>query len=207
MRNNFFWGWLMIALTLISCSPLGTGGEFVYVKSPVMGVMKRRIPIWIDKNFGQADRVEIQSAIDQWQFALNGYVDIQIESVSFDMQEDAIRWALRSDGWIIMKIDSGNPIVLDKPGRKTLAFTDKIGGNYLYLIRDRVEEGMIRGIMMHEIGHLLGAADNNDGNLMDGKFSLANERCIDLETVKEVARYQELEVGQLNYCVYPSDKR
>jgi predicted Zn-dependent protease len=173
-------------------------------------VPQRVIPVWIDNNFGQADLLSIQDALDQWSFALNGYLVFRVESTHFDMQIEPMQAAQDGKAWLILKIARNNRLTKyhdDKQpfGHIALAFTDRIGGNTLYLVRDRLDNDQVRGIMMHEMGHLLGAEHHmGDGILMNPQYNSNNAQCVDYDTLKQVALYQHLEISKLNYCQYLS---
>jgi hypothetical protein len=193
---------LLLSGWSLSCIPLHTSTfSYVHTPHPREEIAHKVIHIWIDKNFGNADLVSIQYALDQWQFALNGYIVFQVDETPFDMEMDVLKRVSAGDGWIFMKIDRYSRLFQDKPGTEALAFADQVGGHYLYLIRDRIPNEWVAGVVMHEMGHLLGAA-HCDGSLMEPQFHAWNSGCVDLATLKLVAAYQHLPLDNLNYCQY-----
>jgi hypothetical protein len=202
---------ILILLIAGSSSCAGTGQEgFAYVNAPPSSVQvapKRIIPIWIDKNFGEADQISIQSALDQWSYALNGYIVFKVESRQFDMADSVLREVAMGRAWVFLKVDSNNSFIKNQDTiyhnekHLILACTDQIGGGTLYLVRDRLDNAWVSGVMMHEIGHLLGA-NHHDKTLMSSAFNVENAHCIDLETLQQVAKYQGLDYRKMNYCVY-----
>lgn len=90
-------------------------------------------------------------------------------------------------------------MVYDPPNRRTLAFINPKG--YLYLIRDRISNEQVARVVMHEIGHLLGAAHTRDG-LMEANFNPNCPQCIDWITLHEVALKKHLDMSHMNYCIY-----
>jgi hypothetical protein len=175
--------------------------------SMTSGVPLKVYHIWIDKNFGAADRVSIDDAIRQWNFALNGYVKLEVVSYEFDMEIEVLRRVVNGDGWIFMKIGSDSSLIDDgpkengKPKFYTLAWVNQVGGNKMWMVRDRIFNERVMGVTLHEIGHLLGAGHDSI-YLMQPIFNLEDYRCVDYETARVVANYQHLQVGMMNYCVY-----
>lgn len=164
----------------------------------------RVIPIWVDGTFGDMDKLAIDDSVNQWNYALNGYVRLEVKTYTFNMGQGDILDALRDGGWLILKITSAHPKVLELDGpasRRTLAWADSIGGYRIFVIRDRVPNDWMAGVMLHEMGHLLGAIHDNV-YLMQPMFNWAEYRCVDYQALKLVAEYQHLDVENLNYCVY-----
>ena len=164
------------------------------------------ISIYMDKNFGEADKLAIDDAITQWNYALNGYVKLRVVNYRFDMEPEIIKQCLLDNCWLVMKTDSSNSMVTEldktKHGKSyTLAWANAIGGNRMWMIRDRMYNQWVMGIALHEMGHLLGA-QHDDVYLMQPMFNWAEARCVDYEALRRVAAYQHLPMGNLNYCIY-----
>jgi len=192
------------ASTLQHLSPAKLG-EYSYVrKDAYLGTPLRVIPIWIDKNFGAGDQLAIDDAINQWNYAMNGYVVLKVVDTSFDMEVDKITKQVAEGGWLFMKIDSSNKIVPDHKdkdkGYWTIGFTEKLGGSHMYLVRDRLRNEDVFGVTLHEIGHLMGS-DHVGERLMYPHYGRARFQCIDQETIKAVAKWWDLNYGVLNYCI------
>lgn len=206
--------WFLSLLLCISCScSLPRTYSFTYINSAHLRTesqVKIR-KIYVDSAFGDADAVAIQDALNQWRYALNGYYDFK--TITIDVVHgslEPLKEATSGRAWIFLKIDSQNPLVVfhDTSQMKSLAFVEKIGGSILYMVRDRVNNESVRGVMMHEIGHLLGAThrwDNN--NLMDPSYYDSNSQCIDQETLEQVAKYQGIPAENMNYCIYVNDEK
>jgi hypothetical protein len=202
------WIFLLCLVNLMGC--LGHQAlPFHYIQAGgYSAVPLKVIPVWIDKEFGTADQIAIDDAVKQWNYALNGYVKIVVVSTTFDMEVDVLKRVMSGDGWLFLKINSSNPLVDDKQfeGKKlwTLAWANAIGGNRMYLIRDRINNEWVTGITLHEMGHLLGA-DHDNVYLMQPHYNWEDYRCVDYEALKRVAAYQHLPMAGLNYCQYGAD--
>lgn len=174
--------------------------HFAYTRVAHVAVAHKVIPIWIDDKFGMADKNSIMDAVMQWNHALNGHIILEVVDTSYDMSISILGQVKESGGWIILRVSNDNPMVikLDKP--KTLAWTDRVGGNYVFVIRDRMDNKWVSGVILHEMGHLLGAIHGS--NLMKAQYRWQDCRCIDLESLTLVARAQGLDIKKLNYCQY-----
>lgn len=201
---------LVIAAVLAGCAafraPLGAPpklGEFSYVHAiPYTGSPVREIPIWIDREFGEADKVEIDRAVDSWNFAMNGYVKLKVVDTKFNMEIEKIVEQVNKGGWLFMKIHSSNKMVpsQSEKGYWTIGFCEQIGGNHMYLVRDRLANEDVYGVTLHEIGHLMGSGHTGQ-RLMYPHYSRARFQCIDYETMKKVSSFFEVPLSGLNYCI------
>ena len=197
----------LVVFFLSSCSLLRLNdpilGRYKYTANDQRAavVPKRVIPIWIDKNFGAADQVAIDDAIRQWNYAMNGYVRLEVVDTSFDMEIPKIVDQVNRGGWLFMRINHDNSIVPENSkGYWTIGFTERIGGHHLYLVRDRLGNDDVFGVTLHEIGHLMGS-DHVGIRLMYPHYTRARFQCIDWETIRAVAVYWELDPANLNFCV------
>lgn len=194
---------LFVMVMLVSCvGSFNRLGSYQYTHRDVYTGIGRTIPIWVDVRFGEADQISIDDAVNQWNYALNGYIKLDIVDSSFDMESSKIDEQRRLNGWLIMKIDSKSKFVPEsaKPGTVVLGFVNEIGGNYLYLVRDRIGNNDVFGIMLHELAHLLSAKHNDDG-LMYPIYTRAGFQCIDYNALNEVAEAEKLPMERLNYCI------
>lgn len=181
----------------------GWSGSYRYVyrehniEAPI-----RRIQIWVDKDFSDNDVVEIKRAVDQWNFALNGYVELVVVDTHFQMEIDKLEAQEESDGWIIWKTNSEDPHIppQDEKGYWTIGWANLVGGNYIYIIRDRVQDDQMFGLSMHEIGHLLGSPHVGT-RLMYPHYQDDRYACVDFQTMKAVSKYWGIPAHRMNYCV------
>lgn len=199
---------IAMAVALLSCGH--SVKPYYYVKTAEPAVVPVKIyHVWVDKQFGEMDRIAIDNSVRQWNYALNGYVKIVVDSYVFDMESDVLSRVMRGEGWVILKIRSDNPLVAGvdrpaKPGEQqyyTLAWVNEIGGNRMWVVRNRIDNSWMQGVMLHEMGHLLGSGHDNV-YLMQPHFNWEDYRCVDYQALKRVAEYQVIPLGRLNYCEY-----
>ena len=157
------------------------------------------IKIRIDKNFGEADQISIDRAISSWNYAMNGYVNLEVVDNRFDVDKYVIDQSGKN--WLFIKINSENVLIPKQKddGYVTLAFVNNIGGEYLYVIRDRLTNDSVYGIMLHEIGHLMGAKHVGE-RLMYPHYNKATYQCIDYETMIAISEQWGISIDKLNYC-------
>lgn len=153
------WVWLFL---LLSCY---VPTSFHYMKvSPVEG--HRVINIWVDPDFGDADRIAIDSAITQWNYALNGNIKLEIGK----------------DDWVLMKVRAGEGLSWS-------------GENEAYFVRNKIANEEMEGLVIYEIGHLLGSRIELD-------VDWEHYKCVDWLMIKGVSKALEIPMDKLNYCVY-----
>ena len=208
---------ILALLVILSCLGVGCGatvwGELKpldpprYTQIPPFdGSPFRVMPIVVDKNFSVDDQKAIDDALSAWNYVLNGYIVIKVESWNFDMDVPTITDIISRQGLVIMKIDHTNNTIPDKKdNKKTLAWADYIGGTKIWVVRDRLDSEDVFPVMLHEIGHILGAKHEDDkpefrGYLMYPYYYKNAYNCIDIEAMKKVAKFQILSVDKLNYC-------
>jgi len=203
------WLYLLAVLLCIGCWK-HIPASYHYVQTGGYSpIALREYKVWIDYEFGEADKVAIDNAIKQWNYALNGYVVITVESYRFNMEPEILKRVENGEGWVFLKINSDNPMVktVDRPAKPgeprywTLAWVNQIGGSRMWMIRNRLSNEAVEGVTMHEIGHLLGAS-HDDVYLMRPHYNWEDYRCVDYAALKRVADYQHLPMGRLNFCEY-----
>lgn len=203
------WWAALLFVFVVSCLPFGASPprDFFYTHHPYQDrIVLRTIPVYLDQRFTERDRLDIQNAIDMWNFALNGYVKIVVVEYHFDMNVPEIHEALNANGWILMPIDSTNPMIppaqIQDNGQEfeIVAFCDNIGGNETWYVMDRIKDGWMFGVALHEMGHLLGASHNGKF-LMSPHFKVPDYQCIDAGTMQQIADKMNLPLNHFNYCL------
>jgi predicted Zn-dependent protease len=196
---------ILLSLLTLSCAsnPVFRLGAYTYTHNtnyadhPV-----KYIPIWIDKNFGEADRVSIDNAVNQWNYSLNGYIILKVVDYDFDMEMSKVAEQQKDGGWLVLKVDEHNSAIHDNKtaGLLTLGTSNSDKG-YLYIIRDRLTNDDIEGISMHEMGHLLSDPSHSPTEgLMYYEYSRAMYQCVDYAAIERVSKKYDIPIKNMNYC-------
>lgn len=195
---------LFVLLVLANCVGVV---HYQYTRKPINNSECKVIPVYIDKSFSEKDRIDIDDAIAAWNYALNNYIRLGVQETYFDMEPSILKNIIdHNNGIIFLKINSSSQIIpITKHGEVVDAFTDAIGGHFIYMIDDRLRYTPVRFVnaAKHETGHILGASHiNNKPSLMNNPYVERYSMCIDEGTIIEVAKYYNLNPNLLNYCVY-----
>lgn len=169
-----------------------------YAHAPI-----RTIPVWIDSSFGDADQISLDAAISSWNYALNGYIKFAVITNYYHIPANPHEGSANSDGLLIMKINAANPPVpIPEHPARVWAFCDDIGGHRIFVIRNRMENDQVGGVILHELGHILGARHvYGDDHLMFRYYSENGNACIDYNAIQQVANYNHIPIDNLNYCI------
>lgn len=187
-----------MAVCFLNCGP-GTRPFHYIERLPVETV--RVIPIVIDGAFTNADRVGIKEAVDEWNKGMNGSIRLEIVDWNFRMELEKILKIKRDHGWIFMGVWDNGELVKrhDKDNHKTLAWVNRIQGDQMYLVIDRVPGKWVKEVAMHEIGHLMGAWHKD--RLMKEYFTEEEYSCIDKGTMEQVSDAWKIPLEKLVYCI------
>ena len=185
-----------LLLVIFSLGCVNNNGDYRYVRNASGQILAEQYTMQIDVNFTPQEKTGIKRGIDQWNYALNGLIEIKVISETFNMEIDILRSQGAHD-WVIMKTDESNPMI-DKPD--TLGFVDYIGGNKIWIVMERMDVTWVAGVTMHEIGHLLGLKHSE--NLMAPRYQWNQARCVDYEAVQQLSQVKKIDLGDLNYCYY-----
>lgn len=191
---------MMMVWVVVGCRDSNMGSRFYYLENEKVEYETDVVPIYIDILFNEKEMGIIEVGIIQWNYTLNGYRKMEIVSKDFDMSIERIKEAEDRGGYIILKIGKESILIKEEAGSKTLGFTNGIGGNKLYLIPENMNEGEMYGVVLHEVGHLLGARHNEEG-LMSPNYNKLGFRCIDKGAVRSVGEHFGYEWGRMNYCI------
>lgn len=168
----------------------------------------KHLNLVVDQDFSAGDKKSIGEAVGQWNYALNGKIKLEVQRLDFDFEVNQLLAAARDKSIIVIKVSKEDDVVkgCDKfttvPGKTfCLGFVEEIGGKYLYVVRDRIQDEDVLKVVLHELGHILGS-DHTGSGLMNKSYSRIEYQCIDLETIKNVAKYNQLNVEDLNYCYF-----
>jgi hypothetical protein len=79
-----------------------------------------------------------------------------------------------------------------------LAWVPDLGTQIIYLVRGKYEKDPT-GIIMHEIGHMLGA-QHVEGTLMNSTYDKILYSCPDKFTVAQIAAWNKINLSILSWC-------
>lgn len=182
---------ILMLICFISCSG---GKEIGYnVNGVKLGIREVRV-VHIDMRFSEDEVNGIKRALFGWERGLNGLIEFRVEE-GFDMGEDDLR-GMGYGEWYILKKRLGDVKRSIDIGGKTLGYCDRVGGNVMTLIWERVSLEEIDGIVMHEVGHLMGMG--HGVGLMGVYYG--GWRCIDKGSMEWVGSRYGVRVEDLNYC-------
>lgn len=161
----------------------------------------RDIPILVDLSFDNNDEIAINNAVAQWNYALNGWEHLHVVGRIFVDDNELTK---HHDGWLFVKALPTDAVIkkADKdylPKNWVIGLTNYLGGNQVFIVKERTGKDNFLGVLLHEIGHLLGANHIGTG-LMRPNFNRYHQQCIDRDAIEEVATHEKLPVDTLNYC-------
>jgi hypothetical protein len=203
-----------VAMSAYAASPYGQDDRYAsnngYARQPLppyqytahaQGASSgRAITLYIDGDFPDKQRQAIVSAVRQWNYVLNGYVQFRAHLLPETTTAQDIARLRRSGAWIVALVDSRHPIAQRGEGAHALAVTVGNGHDgFVYVIGDRIGGRDLAGVLMHEFGHVLGAGHDQAG-LMAPVYNAAAARCIDHDAAAMVANAQHVPLQQLNWC-------
>jgi hypothetical protein len=198
---------LAVALSLMTAAaatgqPRYDTSAYRYTDKPSAAAMAvRTLTVYIDHDFNDSERERIGLALRQWNHVLNGFMRLRPVLLPADASDGAVTQLRRSGAWIVAKVDSRHPAARD---RSALAMTvGNRGSGFIYVIADRFAMRDLTAVMLHEVGHVLGAGHDPHGHLMAPVYDRDNGHCIDRAAVAMVASAQRLPLNQLNWCVGP----
>jgi len=202
------------ALSAYAASPYGQDDRYAsnngYARQPLPSFQYtdhaqpastgRTVALYIDAGFPDAQRQAIVSAMRQWNYVLNGYVQFRARVLPQNSNANEIAQLRRGGAWIVALVDSRHPIAQHGEGTHALAVTVGNGHDgFVYVIGDRIGGRDLAGVVMHEFGHVLGAGHDHAG-LMAPVYNAAAARCIDHDAVAMVANAQHVPLQRLNWC-------
>jgi hypothetical protein len=163
-----------------------------YTSHPGATVRSEIVPLIVTDSFSLYERAKIQRAVNEWNVALNGFV-------RFEVVPDANKVTSRvRERWLISSKPGGQNTGLPATLAATYPVTG-VGGLMVVYV-ERIGRRDLGGVVMHELGHVLGLGHNPQGGLMAAHYHPTSQQCVDRATVEAVAARRGLPLAQLNWC-------
>jgi hypothetical protein len=209
------------------CVGLGCGGINYYtykeVAAPDHIIHPLVIPLVIDSQFSAEEALEIKQAAREWNTVLNGQIKIVFSEHTemgsdhrkhlypstfrtfSDGQKLQAQYENSNLGWVVYHLNSDDPNLASfgEINNGTLAFVLGIDEHFIVVINDRFANRSLKDVMMHEMGHLLGADHIKVSSLEYPYYSNQQSDCIDKITAAQVAEVRKLDLATLRYCLLP----
>jgi hypothetical protein len=161
-----------------------------YTHHPKISGAPRIIALSLEGPFTTDERAKVLRAIEEWNHVLNGY----------------IRFGTGSGGvgsWTILAQKGGSPQAPDPVAGQPLSSTQagflSIGGRMIIYV-DHIGTRDLRGVVLHEFGHVLGLTHAPGDNLMSARYLPMLEQCVDKPTAEMIAAQHKLPISGLNWC-------
>lgn len=153
--------------------------------------------VLIDKDFTVEQKSQIEAAIEQWNFTLNGYIVLKVVDDNAKFDENFIP---QHNQLVFIQM------VNTDPDSGTLAYTNDAPGNlivgYVNNLK-RVDDPII--VYEHEIGHALGANHNEHKGSLLYPYYVDQATCnhsIDQYTLEGVQSVEYfINLKNTNYCI------
>jgi hypothetical protein len=150
------------------------------------------IPLRINGPFEPYDRARILRAVNEWNVALNGFV-------RFEIVPDGGTAGPRTRAWTIMASRGNNPPATATQSALAVTYAIPHAGGVMAVYVDRIGNRDLGGVVMHELGHVLGLG-HDSGGLMTAHYHPTSHQCVDKAAVAAVAAKLKLPMSQLNWC-------
>lgn len=152
----------------------------------------RVIEFYIDNRFSDLELAEIQESIKEWDYVLNGNLTLRYGG-RHDMEEYILN---KNEAVLINKVTSDCTFI-PMVKNQVLAF---VLGRAIFVIEGRVSFLYLRGVLLHEIGHILGMGHFGE-TLMRPEYDYTLHYCISKEVVLHISKLWGFEEKSMNYCM------
>lgn len=207
---------LFSLITIVGCSTTLPQPMYSYRSvAPTEHYLEvKTVSLYIDKDFTPVERKAFDQAIKDWNYAMNGYVKIQIVSDKLDHDDKPALNALAKkliptgEGVFVMRLNHDHPLLADMEEDENvqkLAFVNNLGdsAHWFVVIADTIGTKNLHKILLHEFGHIMGSEHILVPSLMYPGYGPKQFDCIDRFTMAMVAEHRDLQLSHLNYCKTP----
>lgn len=162
-----------------------------YSRHGEMAIRSEIYSLIVADTFSPYERAKILRAVNEWNVALNGFI-------RFEIAADGAPPSGPTHQWVITSKQGGR----SDGSSTTLAATyaaPGVGG-VIDIFIQRIGQRDLGGVVMHELGHVLGLGHTGRGGLMAAHYHPTSQRCVDRATIEAVAAKHALPSAQLNWC-------
>jgi hypothetical protein len=191
---------LFAALALLACGSVT--GSYTATPPSVEPSNTQVIPAYVDVGFSSAEKVAILASVAEWNWVLNGYARLDVRTLEFDMDIGTLREiVLTGQGLIfVQRFDADD--ITQEVGESVLGWSPGAPSNEVSIVSDRIGTRNLKTIVMHEIGHALGAQHLYIRNTLMFPQYQGNAPCIDKITVQYLATVRDWDWTKMNYCAF-----
>ena len=150
------------------------------------------VSLIVTDTFSLYERAKILRAVNEWNVALNGFVRFEIMPDGNDATSGA------HEHWVITSKQGGQSTGL--PTTLAATYPVAVVGGLMVIYVERIGRRDLGGVVMHELGHVLGLGHSTKGGLMAAHYHATSQQCVDRATVEAVAAKRGLPLAQLNWC-------
>ena len=150
---------------------------------------------YVDQRFTEVELVEIKEGIHEWDYVLNGNIEFRYGG-RHNMEDWVLSEMNFGRGVLINKVSEDCPYIPMINGR-VLAFAIS---RTISVIEGRVSFLEMRGVILHEIGHVLGLGHFGD-SVMKSSYDWHMHYCISRDVILEIHKLWGFDMKSLNYCL------
>jgi hypothetical protein len=166
--------------------------EPTYTSHPAHEVKAEIVPLSIIGPFTLYERAKIVRAVNEWNVALNGFIRFEIVTDDKDVTSQA------TVHWMITSAHGGQN--LDVASALAATYPVVNAGGLMVIYVDRIGRRDLGGVVMHELGHVLGLGHDANGHLMAARYHPSSQQCVDKAAVQALAAKRHLPLAELNWC-------